>query len=369
MTVSSRVRVTFDDQIYTGQAFGGVSRYFTEVISQFRLDSTLGIDAVTPFTWVKNEGLILADPAHYRLPSGPAVLRRGAAMRVMNAARFATPLRRAEILHHTYFLPAYLRLPARRRVCTVYDMIPEILDDAALKASNHAKERFARECDAVLCISHTTKADLFRFYGTLDKPVEVTPLAVSEDFFKAMPDASEFPYIAFVGRRHAYKNFDVVLRAFALIAGEHPDVRLMASGGGPFTEHECERINALGLSGRVIQRNLAEAELPSLYANALAMVFPSYYEGFGLPILEGFAARCPVVVADTPCSIEVSGGAAEVFAPDDDERLAGILTRLITDPVARARLVEAGSLRARDFSWHKCASLTAEVYRRIDAQW
>jgi glycosyltransferase involved in cell wall biosynthesis len=361
------MRVTFDDQIFTAQKIGGASRYFTELIDQYRRDASLGVEAVTPFRYVITEHLVHSDPRRYRTPPRLRLARRGRVIRTLNATRSASRLRRAELLHHTYYLPNYLRLPATKRVCTVYDMIPELLPELYPNGSPHyAKETYARECDAVLCISQTTKDDMLRLYGPLDKPVEVTHLAVSNEYYDAQPNPDEGqPYVAYIGRREQYKNFDVVLRAFAELADDHPKLRLLCAGGGPFRDSETARIAELDLTERVERRTIHDAEMPSLYASATAMVFPSRYEGFGLPIVEAFAARCPVVVADTPCSIEISGGAAAVFSPDDEQQLAGILSSLAGDPAERARWTALGSARARDFSWARTAKHTADVYRRI----
>lgn len=361
------MRVTFDDQIFTAQKIGGASRYFTELIERYRHDPSLGVEPVTPFRYVITEHLVRSDPRRFRTPPRLRMARRGRVVRTLNAARSGSRLRRADVLHHTYYLPNYLRLPATKRVCTVYDMIPELLPELYPNGSPHyAKEQFVRTCDAVLCISQTTKDDMLRLYGPLDKPVEVTHLAVADEYYRAEPsNTGALPYVAYIGRREQYKNFDVVLRAFAELASAHPKMRLLCAGGGPLRESETQRIAELDLTDRVERRTLPDDELPSFYASATAMVFPSRYEGFGLPIVEAFAARCPVVVADTPCSIEISGGAAAVFSPDDEHRLAEILDRLAGDPDERARWAALGSARANDFSWARTASRTADVYRRI----
>lgn len=359
------MKVTFDDQIFTGQRVGGVSRYFTHLVEEFRSNPGLGVQPRLPFRHVVNEHLLRSDPARFRPPSGPSLTRRGAVLRARNALRGAH-LARPRLLHHTYYLPSYLRVPAATRVCTVYDMIPELHPELYENGSPHqAKERYVRACDAVLCISETTKADMLRCYGELDKPVEVTHLACDAAYYSARPQPDAAPYVAYVGRREQYKNFDVVLRAFGRVVAERPDLRLVCAGGGPLRESEKERIATLGLAAHVEQRYVADEEMPGFYASALSLVFPSRYEGFGLPIVEAFAAHCPVVVADTPCSIEVSGGAAQVFGPDDDEQLAVVLGKLAGDAAERERWIAQGEVRARDFSWTRTAERTAEVYRRV----
>jgi glycosyltransferase involved in cell wall biosynthesis len=272
---------------------------------------------------------------------------------------------RHEIVHHTYYFPEYLRLPARKRVCTVYDMTPELMPELLGGANPHrAKEEFVRACDAVLCISHTTKRDLLAIYGELDKPVIVAPLGVTSQFFAAVARPVETPYVLFVGGRFSYKNFDVVLRA---LAAQPPQrrTRLVCTGGGAFSETELARFAELGIAADVEHRQIDDAELPGWYAGAVCLVFPSRYEGFGLPTVEAFAAGCPVVLAEMDCAIEVGGEAAQYFSADDEQALAAILERLASDPAEREQWIALGRARAAEFTWRRTAEITASVYEAL----
>jgi glycosyltransferase involved in cell wall biosynthesis len=139
-------------------------------------------------------------------------------------------------------------------------------------------------------------------------------------------------------------------------------------GGPPFDNVELERIGSLNLRKQVTQRAVADDDLPALYAAAICFVFPSLYEGFGLPIVEAFAAGCPVVLAEMDCSVEVGADAAQFFSADDDEALAGIIERMIDDPTSRKHWISEGRARALDYRWFKTAKLTAEVYRNLAHQ-
>lgn len=364
------MQITIDDQVFTFQRYGGVSRYFAELIKQFRSAAELGVHARTPFRYVLNEYLLELDSRRYRRPPLPSRLRRGRLLRRMNSALPAARRERAQIVHHTFYFTPALQREVRARICTIYDMIPELFPELFPGMQPHAgKDDYVHACDALLCISETTKTDLLARYGSLDKPVVVTPLGVTDEFFAApVIDVSERPYVLFVGQRDAYKNFDVLLRALSWLTVRHPRLELICVGGPPLADTERERIDQLGLTGQVSRTVMDDAALPAIYAAASCFVFPSRYEGFGLPIVEAFAAGCPVLLADTPCSVEIGGAAAQFFPPDGDEQLAEAIDSLVGHEENRATWIAAGRVRARDYTWRRTAELTAGVYQDLDRQ-
>ena len=121
----------------------------------------------------------------------------------------------------------------------------------------------------------------------------------------------------------------------------------------------------LGISDKVFQRFIEDGQLPSLFRNALTFVYPSLYEGFGLPILDAFCAGCPVILSNCSCFPEVGGDAALYFDEGDAETLRNHVRALLKDDSMRKTLIERGYARAELFTWEKCAEKTAEVYRRI----
>jgi len=361
------LQVTYDDRLFTFQRRGGPSRYFAELITTFRAAPELGIEALTPFKYIETEHLLRADARYRRLPMPESHYRMQAA-RVVNRLRQGPRVKEAQILHHTQYSSSGLHMPAAVRVCTVYDMIPELFPEifeGRGPIPHREKSRYVEACDAIACISESTKADVLAHYGDIDKPVVVTPLGVGEDFFTATPDpGSPGDYVLFVGTRDFYKNFDVLLRALARVAEDGAAPGLVCVGP-PLNQAEQERISELGLTGRISQRAASDADLPGIYAAAICLVFPSRYEGFGLPTVEAFAARCPVVLANMACAVEVGGEAAQYFEPDDDESLATIIARFAADPASRQPWIEAGQSRAQDFTWRRTAETTAALYKSL----
>jgi glycosyltransferase involved in cell wall biosynthesis len=352
--------VRFDDQLFFIQSRGGASRYFAELVSAFA-DPRFGVVASSPFRWTHNEHLPEIMPGRFAVP--PRAVRRA---RVMRAANRLAPHPEPDIWHHTWYHPPVPDL-AVPRVVTVLDMIPELHPEMFPTLNPHAaKLDYVRAADLVLCISETTKRDLLRVAGPLDQPVVVTPLAVSRWWGDPSPRPATRPrrFLLYVGGRRVYKNFPVVLEALATVAQNDQPLDLVATGGGNFTDAEHESISNLGLSDYVHQVDATDLELRALFQHAHAFVFPSTYEGFGLPLLEAFEAGCPVLAADTACFREVAGDGAAFFDPHD----AGELARLIAacgDDDVRAALRDAGREQVSQYSWQRTARITADAYRLI----
>ena len=361
------VKVQVDEQIFALQSHGGISRYFVELMQAFRSDKTLGVDLIARNLWTQNHHLVQAGMGR-RLPT-----RLGRHERVIRAANRRHISRgRADLVHHTYYDSSYLShyAKATRRVITVYDMIPEILPEMFPSGNPHRDKReFVDAADLILCISESTKNDLVQIYGEPSAPLIVTPLGVDPRFTPSAQPPDRIPerYILFVGNRAGYKDFVVLAEAFA----EAPlpqDVFLLAVGGGPFGADEVLHMRALGISKRVIQTSLSDAELPGAYAGALCFVFPSRYEGFGLPTLEAMATGCPTILAASSSHPEVGGDAALYFPPSDAFRLSQILADLVPSPELRGERRTMGLTRSAGFSWRRTAQATANAYRQICSQ-
>jgi glycosyltransferase involved in cell wall biosynthesis len=360
--VTRRVRVLFDHQIFSYQRFGGASRYFHELISE--LDGTIDVElgvARTPNEYLRGA-------RYYR---GQFTERTGTAAFLATYARNELATRIAarrphDVFHATFYDPAVLRVArGAKLVVTVLDMIPErfpelfalpgLYNRLVTRRWIDGKRRLCERADAILAISEHTKRDVVAFYGIDPARITVTHLATRLAGGGSRPAGLPERYVLYVGTRNTYKNFDLVLRGLARL-----DVGLACIGGSAFTAEERARIAELGLAERVVQRDVADRELAACYAHALAFVFPSRYEGFGIPILEAFACDCPVVAANASCFPEIAGDAARYFDPDDAAGLASALAEVIADPAPwRAR----GRDRVRGFSWAETARRTIEAYK------
>lgn len=357
------MRVRYDDQIFSTQRVGGISRYFVELIREFAENPDLGVEVERGWRWTGNVhalearlGVPLRVPGNSRAP----ILRF--ANRVYNARRSA-----ADLTHHTYYGARYLRRSlGPPTIVTVYDMIPELFPDLFPSGNPHQlKEEYVRQAGTVLCISESTRRDLLRIYGSIACPTVVTHLGVGHQF---VPEASRprwcpDAYVLFLGRRNGYKDFHVALESFAEVARRQLGLSLLTVGGGPLTQDEEALISRWGLRERVLQRHASDDELPGVLAGATAFLFPSRYEGFGLPTLEAMACATPTVLANSSSHPEVGGDAALYFPPGDSSALAHQISRLLGDGELHQRLSERGLARASRFTWRRTAAATAEAYR------
>ena len=357
------IRVLFDDQIFVTYRRGGMSRYFAELIREYS-SGEAGVEPSTPYRWVVNEHLAHLNPQRFRIARrGP--LRRQKVRRVANGG-IALGSPRPDIVHHTFYDPRWLKPTDAKRVTTVVDMVPELFPEYAA-GMHRSKRDYVASSEAVLCISETTKADLLRLYGDPGVPVEVTHLAAGEELADPRPrlPATPWPYLLFLGNRGWYKNFELALKAFARVATQHRDLHLLCVGGPPLQDDEATAIRERGLAQRVHHTWLSDDDLPAAYQHAEAFLFPSRYEGFGLPVVEAFTAGCPAVVSDIECFREVAADGAVFVGPDDVEATAEAVSRLLVDADHRRRTVELGRAVAARYSWQLTAKRTAEVYRAI----
>ena len=357
------LRVGLDAQIFLAQRRGGISRYFVELMRAFETDSALGVDVVTPYRDVANEHLVETFPDRYRLD-----VRHDSRWRGLLRPRRLRAMSDVDLVHHTFYDPAYLEVAAGLpAVSTVHDMIPELFPDDFPHGNPHAaKERFVRSSAGLVCVSETTRRDLLRLYGPLDAEIAVVPLGVGDEFRTPRVTKVSGPssFVLFVGHRGGYKGFDVLVRAMAR-RPELAELHLVCVGGGAFSLAEQRLLAQANLTERVHRPVVPDAELPGLYAIATCLVYPSRYEGFGLPILEAFAASCPVIAADTEIFREVADDAAAYFPPDDAAALADALGTCVRDQAWRRARTDAGRARAADFTWSRTAAATADLYRRV----
>ncbi|MGQ9804369.1 MAG: glycosyltransferase family 4 protein [Anaerolineae bacterium] len=284
-----------------------------------------------------------------------------------------------ELFHATeHLLP---RLSAIRTVFTLHDLIflfhPETHKPLNRWFLTLMMPRFLRAADAVIAVSECTKRDAVRYYGIPEEKITVIYEGVNPRFRPANPETVAavrrkygLPehFILYVGTIEPRKNLTTLLEAFHHLAAlRSGDLRLVIVGKrGWLYEGFFRRLRELGLEERVhFTGYVPDEDLPALYSAADLFVFPSLYEGFGLPVLEAMACGTPAVCSNTSSLPEVAGNAALLVSPTDVRGLAEAMARALTDDALRATLRAKGLERAGEFSWARAARETLRVYQTV----
>ena len=212
----------------------------------------------------------------------------------------------------------------------------------------------------ILAISEATAADLRRHYRLPDSKVLVAPHGGGAEFFAIGRRRAPEPFVLAVSTLHPHKNLDGLLRAFAEFRRRRPDFRLVVCGLHGFASDALHELrDSLGLAGAVdFPGWIPRPDLLDLYARAWAFIYPSKFEGFGLPVLEALAAGVPCACSDIEPLASLAGDAALAFDPFDESAILQALIRIVEDEPLRHRLGEAGPRRAAQFSWRAAAETT-----------
>ena len=288
---------------------------------------------------------------------------------------------KADVLHSPHYTMPLLPGGGYRQVVSFHDMtyllMPELHPRFHRRFFPPMMRLSVRRADRLLVISESTRRDLERLLPSAAGKITTTPLAAGPVFRPAPPaevlDActryglTPGRFLLYVGVLEPRKNVPMLLQAFAQIARHFPEVPLVIVGKkGWMYDAIFAELTARGLADRVVFTGyVPEEDLPRLYGGARAFVYPSLYEGFGLPVLEAMQCGTPVVTTDISSMPEVVGDAALMVHPDDMNGLAGALTRVLSDDALAADLRQRGLARAAEFSWERCARETRAVYEEI----
>jgi glycosyltransferase involved in cell wall biosynthesis len=246
------------------------------------------------------------------------------------------------VLHPTYYDPYVLKEKVKPLIITVHDMIHELFPEyfSRDKKTIHNKEVMIFKADKIIAISESTKNDILKFYPMIgEDKIDTIYHGTS---FESLANREKENYILFVGQRSGYKNFRLFLTAVAPLLLKY-DMRLICTGT-PFNDQEKEMMGDLHITERTICKFVSEKELSNLYSKAIAFVFPSLYEGFGIPVLEAFSTGCPAILANTSSLPEIGGDAALYFDPYSIEDMRSAIERVITSSILQGELIDKGDI-------------------------
>ncbi|MDP2708451.1 MAG: glycosyltransferase family 1 protein [bacterium] len=226
----------------------------------------------------------------------------------------------------------------------------------------------------ILAVSEFTKRDIIKQFGVAADKVVVTYEGVTQLPNPSFPrplvlatsgkESGNYPYLLYVGNAYPHKNLESLIKVFSRIKKNKPELNLILVGKDDYFYARLKKF-AVRYDNVIFPGYLPDGELAELYANALAYVFPSFYEGFGLPPLEAMARGLPVASSDRSCLPEILGQAALYFNPDDPEDMKNKILKIISDENLRADLRNRGQAQIKKYSWTECAEQTLEVYREI----
>lgn len=375
------MKIAYDPQIFGAQTYGGISRYFCEIASRIAMMPGADVSITAPMyinNYISNlpnniiSGFRAPNMDCFQRSSGknyPQLAIRSLGMLMGDLMlRFNSP----DIIHETYFSPYRLGSRNLPRVTTIHDMIHEKFPKSSSYATkiSQYKACAVKRADHVICVSESTKNDVIEILG-----LEKSKISVIHHGFSLINQSennaninlnTDKPYLLYVGNRSGHKNFLGLVEAYESCPNIKNNLDLICFGGGFFNDKEINFMRELGfIDGRI--RHIAGNDqlLAKLYENATAFIYPSLYEGFGIPPLEAMSHNCPVICSNTSSIPEVVGDAGEYFDPHNRESMLGAIERVVESSDYRKLLISKGRKRLKNFSWDNCALRTFDIYRKL----
>jgi len=363
------MKVLYDYEIFLIQKYGGATRYFYEIISRLAEKKELDIILYMGYH-INRYGLDDLKDKYYKfhgkkIPQLPKTKLISTKLQkpVFEKFRVKTDY---DIFHHTYY-GDYRKKSGAKDLITVHDFTHEKFPDnfSGLDVTIERKKNAVMNADGIICISETTKKDLLELYHIDESKIKVIYHGNSLKYDVTEKAIFEKPYLLYVGDRRAYKNFGLVLKGFRDSDFIKKNFSLLCFGGGEFRKNEAELIQKYGLEGKIFQTEGSDRELANAYRYASVFIYPSLYEGFGIPLLEAMHYGCPIAASDSSCFPEVAGDAAVYFNPGSEEEMTGAIEKVVNDTEVRDKLVKSGIEREKMFGWDKCAEETFEFYKKV----
>jgi mannosyltransferase len=358
------MKIVFDNIIFSLQKSGGISVYWYELICRFN-KSSYDITFVRQKNDSKNIFGKLLTCKETVTTTIPTLFLRFLPIKLLGKEK--------TIVHSSYYRYAIAKNAIN--VITIHDFTPELFFKGISRFFQHYWKKSAiKHANAIICISENTKKDLLHFFPAIQKEkICVIYNGVSSDFYKINDKKSLIitdldvkstilkKYVLFVGHRTSYKNFLMAAEAVAL----HGDDLHFAIVGEPLNADEQKKLNALLPQERytILSKKNNEV-LNILYNFAHCFLYPSAYEGFGIPILEAMNAGCPVICSNNSSIPEVAGNAALMIEDISDEKIKEAI-KLLDNNDKKQEIVEKGFEQAKFFSWNKTHEEVEALYKKL----
>lgn len=371
------MKILLDPQIFNSQRYGGISRYYTEVFSRLSTNN----DIICPVYSVQNIYFNESNLVAFRQKAYSfyiRILSKFRIRRIENTNERNFIFLKNKVLRQQYdlFVPTYYDpyfvdyIGSKPFVLTVYDMIHELFPEFFIndKMVVPNKKYLMEKATRIIAVSENTKKDIINLYPHIDSSkIDVVYHGCSIKVNKIEMVSLPEKYILFVGTRAIYKNFIFLVHSIVALLKNDKDLFLICAGGGDFNSVEKEIISKFGLEKQIIQKSFNENELGCFYNRAICFVFPSMYEGFGIPVLESMTCGCPVVLGRHSAFVEVAGEAGVYFDIGSTQDLKNKIQSVIQNESLRNEFSLKGLEQVEKFSWEKAASECLEVYKKAFA--
>ena len=354
------MKVLFDHQLFSYQRYGGASKYFAMLIANLPPNEW---DTSTIFSNNEYVKALQLFETHHFLPN-KFFRGQGRIMNELNKPYSAYLINRGDfdIFHQTHFEPYCLKYLKNKPMVTTFHDINFSTYTPNPRIVKYQKLSLER-ADAVIAISENTKRDLLRIFDINEKKIHVIYHGIDIDDTPTTPIMDE-PYILYVGSRYGNKNFDRFAKAVSILKQRNINIKVVCTLA-PFSNQEKIFLNSLKVLDSFVHLSASEQQMKSLYQHATIFVYPSLYEGFGMPILEAMANHCPALLANASCFPEIAGDAALYFDAENEDDMACKIEQLIQDSSLREQLSSKGDIRVRQFSWKRCADEHRKVYQTL----
>lgn len=362
------MKILYDHQIFSLQKYGGISKYFCELIKNIPPEHKFNLSLILSDNQYLKEDYEFFKKKNIPLPDkefrGKGFLKRKIYYLNKQYSRRSISSNNYDLFHPTFYDNYFFDSLKRPYIITIHDLIAFKFKDTFFRKETirPQMEKAIKNANRIISISQNTKKDIVDIFNINPEKIDVIYHGYNKQCIKTKLN-NYGSYILFVGTRNGYKNFKTFARAVSCLLNKENGLKLICVGE-PFSNEEIAELRRLKILKQTTALTVDEKTLNNLYSNALVFVYPSLYEGFGMPILEAYANNCPVCLSNTSCFPEIAQNAGIFFDPDDHESILSAIEKVIYDNDCSKEIVIAGQNRLTSFSWEKAAKETISSYNK-----
>lgn len=365
------MKILFSSQIFQDQKFGGISRYYSEIYKGILKNELIQIQL--PLLYSENlyiKDVISNDLSFYKILIALNLFKKSIIRKIhrydVKSLKVLLKKQQYDLFIPTYYDTDFIDYIGNKPfVLSVYDMIHEKFPHLFLNdlTTVRNKKLLIGSATKIIAVSHNTKKDIIEIYPEIDASKIIVVYhgssLVVDQKYHSLPSN----YILYVGSRFGYKNFGLLLKGCEKILKSEQDLFLVCAGGGSFSTIENNLIEDLKITAKVKQINFDENQLGFIYNNAKIFIFPSEYEGFGIPVLESMSCGCPVILSNSSSFPEVAENAGLFFEYNNEKDLEDKILLLLKNETYRKEIIDLGYAQANKFSWETAVNQCIDVYK------